>query len=61
MSKVWAFAAYSICYEAIIWGLFGWAVFWQGYSGWWMLLAVVLSGAQLKPKHFGINVSGDEE
>ena len=26
-SRVWAFAVYSVLFEAIVWGLFGWAVF----------------------------------
>lgn len=53
-ARVWAFAVYSVLFEAIVWGWFSWAVFWQGRSGWWMLLASMLSAAQLKPKHFGI-------
>ena len=48
------FAIYSVLYESIIWGIFGYAVFWQGHSGWWLVLAVFMSGCQLKPKHFGI-------
>lgn len=56
-SQIWLaaiFAAYSVAYEAIIWGVFGYAIFWQGHSGWWVLVALLLSGSQLKPKHFGI-------
>lgn len=52
--KLWAFAIYSVLYEALIFGLFGYAVFWQGHSGWWMVLAVAMSMCQLKPKHFGM-------
>jgi hypothetical protein len=52
--RIWAFAVYSILFEAIIWGVFGYAVFILGHSGWWMALAAVISGAQLRPKHFGI-------
>ena len=48
------FTIYSIFFETIVWGLFGWAVFINGNSGWWMLLAVLMSSSQLKPKHFGI-------
>ena len=50
------FVIYSILFELIVWGLFGWAVFINGNSGWWFLLAVLLSGSQLKPKHFGLDV-----
>lgn len=48
------FAIYSIIYEAIIWGIFGYAVFVKDRSGWWVLVAIMCSGAQLKPKHFGM-------
>lgn len=54
LGRVIVFAIYSILYEAIIWGIFGWAVFVNGRSGWWVLVAIICSGAQLKPKHFGI-------
>ena len=52
--KIWAFCIYSVMFEAIVWGVFGYAVFWQNHSGWWMVLAVALSSSQLKPKSFGI-------
>jgi len=51
---LWAFVIYSVCYEAIIWGLFGWGVFHKGVSGWWLLLAIWLSCSQWKPESFGI-------
>jgi hypothetical protein len=54
IQRVWAFALYSILYEAIIWGVFGWAVFVNGHSGWWVLVAVWASSSQLKPSAFGI-------
>ena len=54
LGRIIVFAIYSIIYEAIIWGIFGWAVFVNGRSGWWLLVAIFCSGAQLKPKHFGI-------
>lgn len=59
MMKYWAFAVYSVLFEAIIWGLFGWAVFVNGYSGWWIIVAVIMSACQLKPKHFGIEQNED--
>ena len=54
LRRVIVFATYSILYEAIIWGIFGWAVFVKDRSGWWVLVAIICSGSQLKPKHFGI-------
>lgn len=44
---MWSFAAYSVAYEGIVWGLFGWAVFIEGRSPWWALLALLLSGCQI--------------
>lgn len=55
MNKYVVFALYSVLFEAIIWGVFGYAVFIVGHSGWWVLVAILLSGSQLKPRHFGIN------
>lgn len=52
--RVIAFTIYSVIFESVIWGIFGWAVFVKGYSGWWMLLAMFTSCAQLKPSAFGI-------
>jgi hypothetical protein len=46
------FTIYSILYEAIIWGVFGYAVFYKDCSSWWILLAVIMSGAQFKPNSF---------
>lgn len=54
-SRAWAFAIYSILYEIIIWGFFGYAVFARGMSQYWIIVAVILSASQLKPKDFGIN------
>lgn len=59
--NVFLFALYSILYELIIWGMFGYAVFVLGHSGWWMALAVFLSSAQLKPSYFGIKVKKDKK
>ena len=57
--QIWAFAIYSILFECLVWGFFGYIVFWQDRSGWWLLLALFLSSAQLKPYHFGITKKGD--
>ena len=52
--RILIFAIYSVVFELIIWGIFGYAVFILGHSGWWVALAVAMSASQLKPKHFGI-------
>lgn len=49
------FTVYTIVFELLVWLGFGWVVFIDGNSGWWMLLALFMSGAQLKPKHFGLD------
>jgi hypothetical protein len=46
------FVVYSIMFEMIVWGLFGWAVFVCGRSGWWLLFALALSSRQLKAESF---------
>jgi hypothetical protein len=49
-----------VAYEAIVWGIFGYAIFWQGHSGWWVIVALLISGAQMKPHHFGITSGKDD-
>lgn len=61
LGRVIVFAVYTICFEAIVWGIFAWAVFIQGFSGWWMLLAIALSASQMKPQHLGISQHTTEE
>lgn len=53
--KLTMFTIYTILFELIVWGLFGWAVFVNGHSGWWIAVALLLSTMQLKPKHFGLD------
>jgi len=59
-TRILIFAIYTILYEAIVWGVFGYAVFIAGHSGWWVLLAVLISAGQLKPKHFGVYYEVDD-
>lgn len=54
MGPIIIFAVYSILFESIVWGIFGYAVFWKDHSGWWIVVAFIVSGSQLKPRHFGI-------
>lgn len=49
-----AFVVYSVLYELIIWGVFGYAVFVLGHSGWWLMLAVGMSASQIPSGKFGI-------
>ena len=48
------FVIYTLIFEAMIWGGFGFVVFALGNSGWWMALAVVVSSAQMMPERFGV-------
>ena len=41
---------YIILWEALVIGGFGYVVFVLNRSGWWMLLAVLLSASAYKPK-----------
>ena len=54
--KYWAFAFYTVIYEATIWGVFGYAVFWLDHHGAWMILAFILSVGQIPPRKFGIDI-----
>lgn len=60
LGAIIAFAIYSICYEAIIWGIFGWAVFVNERSPAWVLVAILMSGAQLRAHQFGIKTQQKE-
>jgi hypothetical protein len=46
---VTTYLIYIIIWEAMILGVFGYAVFGLGKSGWWMLLAVLMSSRAYKP------------
>ena len=41
---------YIIIWEAMVLGGFGYVVFGLGKSGWWMLLAVLMSASAYKPE-----------
>lgn len=59
-ARVWALVVYSILYEAIVWGVFCYGVFLKNHSAWWFLAALLVSGCQLKGKHFGIYGASDD-
>lgn len=43
---------YIVIYETIVLGGCGYSVFMLGASGWWFLLAVLMSGAAYKPENW---------
>lgn len=47
---------YTIIYQISLLSVFGYAVFIDNHSGWWMLLYVVLSGSQFKPSLFQLDI-----
>ena len=51
-TQLFAFVIYTILFESLIWGIFGWAVFVKGHSGWWFIFAAYLSSAQLRRGKF---------
>lgn len=62
---VLTYLIYIIIWESMIFGGFAYIVFGLGYSGWWMLLAVFMSGVAYKPKMWrelvGTNAAVTEE
>ncbi len=53
--KVFFFMIYSVLYELIIWSTFLFLIVILNWSAWTILLAILMSGAQLKAKSFDIN------
>jgi len=52
--KLTLFLIYTIIYESLIWGLVASAIYYLNWNEWTVLVGVIMSGAQLKPKHFGL-------
>lgn len=53
--KYLAFLVYIIIWDVGIIAGAAYAVFWLDASGWWFLLAIILTGMSFKPRHFNIN------
>jgi hypothetical protein len=49
MSAYVTYLIYIVLFEALVLGGTGYAVFVLGHSGWWFVLAAVLSGSAYKP------------
>lgn len=50
------FVLYTIIYEGLIWGIFVYLIVFQQWSEWTVIVAIIMSGSQFKPQHFGIEV-----
>lgn len=53
--KIAMFTIYTILYECLVWGLTASAIYYLHFSSWLILVGIIMSGAQLKPWHFGLN------
>ncbi len=50
--KYITFLLYTIAWQGFVWGAFWVAVMERGHSGWWLLLAILLSGCQYPPQRW---------
>lgn len=57
---LWSYAFYIVCFETLVLGGTGYAVFVLHESGWWFALAVIVSGACFKPHHWKSIVTGEK-
>lgn len=55
--RMFYFVLYTVLYEGLIWGVFVYLMVFQGWSEMTVIVAIILSGAQFKPQHFGIKVT----
>ena len=42
MDKVWLYLIATL-WNVLVWGVTAYAVFWLGHSGWWFVLAALLT------------------
>ena len=59
--KLFMFFMYTIMYEVLIWGLFLYLIVYHDWNEWTIVVAIIMSGSQLKPKHFGLKYKIDED
>ena len=43
------FLVYTIAWQSFVWGACWWLLFAQGWSAWWVALAIFMSAAQYRP------------
>jgi len=53
--KLSLFVIYTLLYECLIWGLTASVIYFLQWSEWTVLVAIIMSSAQLTPRHFGLN------
>lgn len=59
--KLVLFFIYTILYEGFIWYGFFILVTKYNMSLWLIIVAIIMSGSQLSPKHFGLNYITEKE
>ncbi len=52
--KLGLFFLYTIVYESMVWGIWLYLFVIMSVSGWSVILAILMSAAQLKPRYFGL-------
>jgi len=55
-TRLFYFLLYTVLYEGMIWGIFLYLIIILGWSEWTIIVAIIMSGAQFQPRHFGIKV-----
>lgn len=58
--KYITYLIYIIAFETLVLGGTGYAVFMLGFSGWWFVLAVVVSGTAYSPSKWMCEQKGGE-
>lgn len=59
--KYWSYLIYILVFETLVLGGTGYAVFCLGHSGWWFLLATLISGHSYSPaKWYGLILDTQE-
>jgi hypothetical protein len=53
--KLLLFFTYTVLYEGFIWGMVVGAIYYLHWNEWTVIVGIIMSGAQLKPKHFGLD------
>jgi len=52
--KLVLFTLYTILYEILVWGLVASSIYFLNWSEWTVVVGMLMSASQLKPKHFGL-------
>ncbi len=59
--KILMFTIYTLIYEMLVWGLVSGAIYFHNWNEWTVLVGIIMSVSQLKPKHFGLPYKIKEE